>query len=137
MTPVRIGYGCTLLERALNGGRLDGIGVYAQNLLAELRRRGGITMLPASFPPKPWEKPLSAAFPDSAAFGCAYGLSAALSTVTALPFPGAGGIERRIDVFHAPDHLVPISVSRNGVALREPLCVEDPVAQAQNRWYEL
>src|SRR5438445_9109815 len=34
-------------------------------------------------------------------------------------------------------HLVPVSISRTGVALREPLGVEDPVAQAQNRRDEL
>lgn len=86
-------------------------------------------MLPASFPPKPWEKPLSAAFPDSAAFGCAYGLSAALSTVTALPFPGAGGIERRIDVFHAPDHLVP---KLRGVPVVATIC--DALAVKRPDW---
>lgn len=107
MSVLRIGLGCTLLERALNGGHLDGIGVYNRNLLAELAGRDGVSVLPVCYPPKPWQPALARAFPGRAAFGRAYGISAAISALTALSFAGASKLERRIDLYHAPDHLIP------------------------------
>ena len=105
MSVPRIGLGATLLERALNGARLDGIGVYVQNLYAELQRSASV--VPACFPPKPWEPHLRHCLPHKASFGLAYGISAALSASTGLPFAGARRLERGIDLFHAPDHLIP------------------------------
>ena len=107
MTSIRLGFGCTLLERALNGRHLDGIGIYSKNLYAALRCSAGLTVLPSSFPSKPWEAPCVESFPEASTFGRAYGLSAAVSAVTSMPFSRAARIARRIDVFHAPDHLIP------------------------------
>ena len=107
MSALRVGLGVTLLERALQGAKLDGIGVYAENLHRGLSNQVGVEVLPASFPPKPWQSRLARTFPGAAAFSCAYGIGAAVSSATALPFPWSGRIATRIDVFHAPDHLIP------------------------------
>lgn len=105
MSVVRIALGATLLERALNGSRLDGVGMYVENLYAELQRAANVT--PVCFPPKPWEPRLRRSLADKASFGLAYGISAALSASTGLPFAGARRLEDGIDLFHAPDHLIP------------------------------
>ena len=103
MRALRIGLGCTLLERAMNSGRLDGIGVYTQNLREALARSTDAHILPACFPPKPWQPALAHSYPGKFSFGMAYGLSSAMSRATALPFPGASRLARQIDVYHAPD----------------------------------
>lgn len=107
MATIRVGLGCTLLERELNGGRLDGIGVYNRHLFSGLERRHDVSVLPACFPPKPWQPPLSRKLPRRAQFGRAYGISATISALTQLPFAGAGAFGRDIDLYHAPDHLIP------------------------------
>lgn len=107
MTTIRIGLGATLLERAMNGGHLDGVGVYNRNLHAELGRREGVSVLPVCFPPKAWQQALAQPFPGKAGFANAYGISAAISALTSFPFRGAGAISRRVDLYHAPDHLIP------------------------------
>lgn len=104
---MRVGLGCTLLERAMNGGHLDGIGIYNQSLLAELKRCDGVSVKPVCFPPKPWQPALVRSIPGRAAFGRAYGVSAAISALTPLDFAGAAELARRIDLYHAPDHLIP------------------------------
>lgn len=91
----------------MNGGHLDGIGVYNGSLLAELERRPEVSVLPVCFPPKPWRASLAHRLPSSAAFGHAYGISAVVSALTPLPFAGAADLARRVDVYHAPDHLIP------------------------------
>jgi len=105
VSEVRIALGATLLERALNGSRLDGVGIYVENLYAELRRTASV--IPACFPRKPWEPRLQRNLPGKASFRLAYGISAALSAGTGLPFAGARRVEQGIDVYHAPDHLIP------------------------------
>jgi glycosyltransferase involved in cell wall biosynthesis len=104
---VRIGLGCTLLERALNGGRLDGIGVYTSNLYEALRGSAANRVVPTCFPPKPWQRSLGNKLPGRIAFPHAYGISAAVSACTSLPFAGAREMAGHVDVFHAPDHLIP------------------------------
>lgn len=91
----------------MNGGHLDGIGIYNRNLLAELQRSEGISVLPVTFPPKPWQPFLARRFPGKASFGRAYGTGAAISALTRLPFAGAAELARRVDLYHAPDHLIP------------------------------
>jgi alpha-1,3-rhamnosyl/mannosyltransferase len=101
---LRVGFGTTLIERGLAGGKLDGIGVYASQLLSHLPSTGTIDVLPVSFPRKPWD---AGPATRAAGFGCAYGIAAAVAATTGLAFPGGRAIARRVDVFHAPDHLIP------------------------------
>jgi alpha-1,3-rhamnosyl/mannosyltransferase len=103
---IKVGFGTTLIERGRAGGKLDGIGVYASQLLNHLPSPGTIDVLPVSFPRKPWEASRSAQEAGTT-FGCAYGIAAAIAATTGLAFPGARAIARRVDVFHAPDHLIP------------------------------
>jgi len=107
VSDLRVGLGVTLLERALQGAKLDGIGGYAPNLHRGLTETPSVKLLPASFPPKPWQGRLARKFPGATTFACAYGIGAAVSSATNLPFPWSKRIAGRIDVFHAPDHLIP------------------------------
>lgn len=104
---LRLGLGATLVERGRQGGKLDGIGVYADNLHRHLESSGGADVLPVTFPRKPWEAQAQEKEGAAAAFSMAYGLSAAMSATTGMSFPGSRAIARRIDLFHAPDHLIP------------------------------
>jgi len=126
---IRVGLGCTLLERAMNGGHLDGIGVYTQNLHRELSQSADVTILPVSFPAKPWAAPIARTFPGRAAFGTAYGISAAVSVLTSLPFSGASELTQRVDVYHAPDHLIP---KLKGVPVVATIC--DALAVKRPDW---
>ena len=103
---LRLGFGATLIERGRAGENLDGIGVYADNLRRRLEAEG-TELLPVTFPRKPWEKHSGAIRESGESFSMAFGLCAAVSAVTGMPFPGSRSIARRIDLFHAPDHLIP------------------------------
>lgn len=101
---MKIGFGTTVLERGLNHGQMDGIGVYANNLWhqwsqepkqaisfgnsKEFQNRdetlGNVIHLPLSYP-----------------------LQSALSIFTDRPFAGSTILEKRIDLFFAPDHHIP------------------------------
>jgi glycosyltransferase involved in cell wall biosynthesis len=106
MTAVRVGFGTTLLERAAQGSKLDGIGMYVSNLHRELRAEAAVTLQPARFPRKLRLRD-TAVLSKSVAFGSSYGVGAALAVTTGLPFMGSRQLERNIDIYHAPDHLIP------------------------------
>lgn len=115
----------------MNGGRLDGIGVYNRNLHAELIGRDGVSVVPVCFPPKPWQPGLANAFPGKAAFRRAYGISAAVSAMTSLPFAGAGELGGRMDLYHAPDHLIP---KMRGLPVVATIC--DALAVKRPDWID-
>ena len=113
----------------MNGGRLDGIGVYSRNLHAELSKREGVSVLPVCFPPKPWQPALAHSFLGKAGFTGAYGANAALSALTSMPFRGADAVSRRIDLYHATDHLIP---KLKGVPVVATIC--DALAVKRPDW---
>lgn len=104
---LRVGLGATLLERAQNGGRLDGIGIYAQSLWRELAELPDVEVSPVCFPPKPWQKKLERVLPGREPFPLSYGLSAALARVTGCAFPGTRRMAAKLNLYHATDHLIP------------------------------
>lgn len=101
---MKIGIGSTKLEPSISHGRIDGIGVYVQNLLQQYNKLG-LNVLPISFPPaqNPWRK---TRLHQSMHFTAPY----SLTTIAALtPFGSIfnASLEKKIDLFHATDYLIP------------------------------
>lgn len=99
---MRIGLSTTTIEPALNGGRLDGIGVYSQALLRHLPPQGG-SVLPLSFAPfSPFGHGAAAL-----SVGAAMPRSFPLTTLRDLATPGAVRQHMpAVDLFHATDYRI-------------------------------
>lgn len=106
---LRVGLSATMAEPALNGGRMDGIGVYTQQLLKHLPQ-AGVEVLPLSFVPPSASGPLqlSRALPISFPLATLGDLmlpaSVHLSTRTALK--QGDSAPAPLDLFHATDYRV-------------------------------
>jgi len=93
--PLRVGLGTNMIEPALTGGHMDGIGVYTQALLRHLPQ-AGCEVLPFSWPRH--GAALSAGHPLSQSFERA----ALVDLVT----PDAYRVHMPADVFHVTDYRV-------------------------------
>ena len=100
---MRLGFGCTLLARGLQGDGVDGIGSYTRELGARLRANGSVDLRPVSFGVPLGE---NSPWPDDAETVLArFAPTAALCAVSPARFPLRGAAP--IDLFHATDHLIP------------------------------
>lgn len=93
--PLRVGLGTNMIEPALTGGHLDGIGVYTQALLRHLPQ-AHCEVLPFSWPRG--QVPLSAGRPLPQSFERA--------SLVDLVTPDAHRVHMPADVFHATDYRV-------------------------------
>ncbi len=98
----KIAFGCTLLNRGLNGAGIDGIGHYCLEILSEHSKSPKqLEILPYSFgypaPDSQLNSYLYASYP-------AY----LIKTFSNLSFSTDGGPFLTADLIHAPDHLIPI-----------------------------
>lgn len=95
---MRIGIGSTKLEPTLCHGRIDGIGVYVQNLLQHYNMLD-YDVLSVSYPPlrNPWLKTL---LPTSTHFSSPYSLATAAAFTPLGPLLNYS-LEKKIDLFHA------------------------------------
>jgi len=100
---MRVGYGITVLARALAAGGIDGIGNYTQELVGSLATHPEIEIFPLAYgyavPESPDFRP-GMQFPR-------YGLLAANSAISGLSFPGTKKLAAQVDLIHAPDHFIP------------------------------
>lgn len=121
---MRIGIGSTKLEPSLCHGRIDGIGVYVQCLLQHYNNIGYDT-LSVSYPPlqNPWRKTL---LPASTHFSTPYSVATAAALT---PFGSRlnRSLEKKIDLFHATDYLIPrfskipvIATLHDAIMLKHP-----------------
>jgi glycosyltransferase involved in cell wall biosynthesis len=94
---LRVGLGTTMIEPALNGGHLDGIGVYTQALLRHLPQ-AGCEVLPFSWPRARGNAPLTAGQPLAQSFERA--------SLVDLLTPDAHRVHVPADVFHVTDYRV-------------------------------
>ncbi|WP_255757803.1 glycosyltransferase family 1 protein [Massilia sp. erpn] len=94
MSALRTGLSCTTIEPGLNGGRLDGIGVYSQALLRHLPA-AGCAVQPYSFGPA---ARLTAGRPLP--------LSFAAATLRDLATPSAVRQKMGLDLYHATDYRI-------------------------------
>ncbi len=95
---MRIALGSTTLEAACNRGRLDGIGVYTQALLAHLGT-AGCEVLPYSWPPLH-----GACGPP--ALGTQLPTSFEAACLSDLVMPRSVRLRLPVDLFHAPDYRI-------------------------------
>jgi glycosyltransferase involved in cell wall biosynthesis len=95
LSALRIGLGATMIEPGLNGGHLDGIGVYTQALLRHLPQ-AGCEVLPYSWPRG--DAVLTAGQPLAQSFERA--------SLIDLITPGAHRVHMPVDVFHVTDYRV-------------------------------
>lgn len=100
---MRVGLGVSVLARGLATGGVDGIGTYTRELLRHLGALPDIGVVPVS-----WGEPRA---PVSADGTCvmqhSFMPAATLAVLTGLPFAGSRDLARRVDLLHAPDHLIP------------------------------
>jgi len=94
---LRVGLGTTMIEPAINGGHLDGIGVYTQALLGHLPQ-AGCEVLPYSWPRVRGQAPLTAGQPLAQSFERA--------SLVDLLTPDAHRVHVPADVFHVTDYRV-------------------------------
>ncbi|MDN4055292.1 glycosyltransferase family 1 protein [Massilia sp. YIM B02763] len=94
-TPVRVGIGTSMIEPALTGGHLDGIGVYTQALLRHLPQ-AGCAISTYSWPRGGAPLTMGQAMPQS------FERASLLDLVT----PGAHRVHMPVDVFHVTDYRV-------------------------------
>ena len=102
---MRVGLGCTMLAKGLAQGGIDGIGAYTQALGRQLSADPAVDLLPVSF-----GVPASADFPRFAhppSILPVYAPMAAIAALGPFVFRGNKRLGREVDLFHAPDHLVP------------------------------
>ncbi|MCD6040206.1 MAG: hypothetical protein K0S27_1606 [Gammaproteobacteria bacterium] len=101
---MRIGIGSTKLEPILGHGPIDGIGIYVQYLLQHYNMLN-YDILPVSYPALscPWRK---TALPNSTHFSTPYSLATAAALTPFGPLLNYS-LEKKIDLFHAPDYLIP------------------------------
>lgn len=102
---MRLGYGVTVLSAGIRNDGLDGIGFYTHELGKELLKKKVLTLKPISF-----GVPIPEGVLPTDQSGVRLGRfapSTALSVLTPFGYPGAGKLTKRIDLFHATDHLVP------------------------------
>lgn len=96
MSLLRVGLGTTMIEPGLNGGRLDGIGVYTAALQRQLPE-AGCTVSPFSYPR--W-----GADPGAISVGQPLPQSFQAATLRDLLTPAAHRMHMPVDIFHAPDY---------------------------------
>jgi len=94
---LRVGLGTTMIEPAINGGHLDGIGVYTQALLHHLPQ-AGCKVLPFSWPRVRGQAPLAAGQPLAQSFERA--------SLVDLLTPDAHRVHVPADLFHVTDYRV-------------------------------
>lgn len=94
---IRVGLGTTMIEPALTGGHLDGIGVYTQALLRHLPQ-AGCELATYSWPRARGQAELSA--------GAALPQSFERASLVDLVTPGAHRVHMPVDVFHVTDYRV-------------------------------
>ena len=96
---MRIGFGVTVLARCLQHGGIDGIGSYTRELMNRFTTNSSLDLVPFSFG---YDLPLN----DTLLFP-AYTSVAALPAISCLPFIGTRKLTGKVDLVHAPDHLIP------------------------------
>jgi alpha-1,3-rhamnosyl/mannosyltransferase len=104
-SPLEIGISSNVLEVGNAPGRLDGIGIYTRELAAALMRQGiGVTRVGA---PMRSGHRFVRAREAAISFPLPMAYTTAASNALRLPLAFGGAVERRIDVYHATDYLVP------------------------------
>jgi glycosyltransferase involved in cell wall biosynthesis len=94
---VRVGIGTTMIEPALTGGHLDGIGVYTRALVRHLPQ-AGCALQPYSWPRARGNGPLTV--------GASLPQSFERASLVDLVTPGAHRLHMPADVFHVTDYRV-------------------------------
>lgn len=99
---MNIGLGCSVWARGKRSGHLDGIGIYTRTLYRHLQGLDELQLSPFTFgrdrPALDGQQPGSLGHFPSAALG---------SALLRRPLPVSASLTARLDLFHAPDHLIP------------------------------
>ncbi len=101
---MKIGFGTTVLEKGLDQGHMDGIGVYANNLWHQWSQEPKKAI---SFGNPKGTENRSDLLGDIIRLPLPYALQSALCIFTHRPFEGSALLEKEIDLFFAPDHHIP------------------------------
>lgn len=113
-SPLVVGMSSNVLEFGSAPGRLDGIGIYTRELESALVRRG-VNVQRIGAPMRAGSRFVRARH-AALSFPLPMAYTAAASSALRLPLAFGAGVERRIDVYHATDYLVPRLASTPTVA---------------------
>ncbi len=105
---MRIGFGTTVLAKGLVSGHVDGIGVYTRSLLDELDKLNSENHGINFGCDKSISRRDSLPRHSQICLPLPYQTAIAFSLLTSLSFPGSNQLGSKIDLFHAPDHYIPI-----------------------------
>jgi alpha-1,3-rhamnosyl/mannosyltransferase len=98
VSELSVGLGTTMIEPGLNGGRLDGIGVYTQALLRFLPEAG------CAVTPFSWPRPGAA--PDAISVGRPMPQSFEKASLLELVTPMVHRVHMPVDLFHVTDYRI-------------------------------
>lgn len=102
---MKVAFSTTVLAAGMAHSAVDGIGSYTRELGNLLAHREGVSVMPVGFGLAVGDGVLKGAEPP--AILCRYAITAVASAITPLSFPCRALVERKVDVFHATDHLIP------------------------------
>lgn len=135
---VKLGIGCSVLAKGQRSGHLDGIGTYTSELLNSFRNTEAVTDLRRVV----FGSQLALGSSGYQALPIRYSVSALLSAMSGLAFPGASVLEHEIDVFHATDHLIPklrhtpvIATVMDVIGMRHPEWVNPTLRTLKNKLF--
>lgn len=122
---MRIGLGCTTIEPAITKGQIDGIGVYTAGLLQGLKQNQ-CSVQPYVYPSF-IKKRVALQLSEAQYFKYSYKAYLLKSLLLPAAFSFYKEIESQIDIYHAPDHLMPrfkkiptIATLHDGLMLSNP-----------------
>lgn len=135
---MRVAFSTTVLANGLAHSAVDGIGSYTRELGGLLANRGDISLVPVGFGRVVGDGVISGA--EQSEVLRRYARTALVSALTPLSFPAKAVVERKIDIFHATDHLIPrfsnvpvVATLMDAIPLSHPEWVRMNLA-ALKRW---
>lgn len=135
---MRIAFSTSVLARGMTNSSIDGIGSYTRELGKSLACRNDISLIPIGFQ-MAVAKDVIAGTEPPVLLG-RYGQKVLFSALTSFPFSSKSLVERKIDIFHATDHLIPkfsdvpvVATLMDAIPLSHPEWVRMNLA-ALKRW---
>jgi len=104
---MRLGFGLTVWFNSLNNRKPDGIAVYTQEIWKVLQKEKDITLVPLTFNKVPSSAKLECSANISKGF-LKFSIHTILHRIFNIPFTELSLYEKKIDLFFAPDHHIPL-----------------------------
>lgn len=135
---IRLGFGVTTLSRGAAGKGIDGIGAYTRELGRALAADGDMGLTTVSF----GAHQAADLIPNAETLELGrFPPRALLSELMPVSYAGSGPLQRRIDLFHATDHLVPrlrrvpvVATVMDAIPISHPEWISGQRLRSQKAW---